>query len=105
MKALIGRMTRAGDNAGDVLGYVYGTSHVRVDPARPFPTVTHNSGGNLIHPSGERCLSVGELKAACSFPREFVVVGSRSAAIAQVGNSVMPLVMRAVASAVSRRIR
>ena len=56
-------------------------------------------GGGLIHPDEDRHLTTAELKRVASFPDEFEVLGSLRQQWAQVGNSVPPGMMRAVARA------
>lgn len=74
---------------------------LKLDPARPSPTIQAQPGPNVgpFHWENRR-LRVGELKRLFSFPDDFDLVGSRSSVQAQLGNSVAPL----LASQVIRRV-
>ncbi|MDJ0723769.1 MAG: DNA (cytosine-5-)-methyltransferase [Prochloraceae cyanobacterium] len=63
------------------------------------PTVTKQwiARAGLIHPSGKRYLSIEEIQRLCSFPDDFIFVGSFEDRLARMGNSVPPLLARAIA--------
>jgi DNA (cytosine-5)-methyltransferase 1 len=52
----------------------------------------------LLHPDDNRYLSTAELKRIASFPDDYQFVGSLEQHWARIGNSVPPLLMKAVAS-------
>jgi len=60
--------------------------------------------GGLMHPDEPRMLGVAELKRVASFPDGFAFAGDWLAAVHGIGNSVPPLLMRAVASHVRATI-
>lgn len=62
------------------------------------------SFSGIVHPDRERYLSLAEAKRIGAFPDEFVFEGGRSIGIAQIGNSVPPLFMRAIALYIRREI-
>ncbi len=70
---------------------------LKLDPARPSPTIQAQPGPNVgpFHWEGRR-LRVPELKRLFTFPDDFELVGSRRSVQAQVGNSVPPLLARQV---------
>ena len=73
---------------------------VRLDPEKPSPTILGDTGcttAGLVHPYEIRKLSIAEIKALASYPEEFVLVGSYRAKWARIGNSVPPLLMKAIA--------
>lgn len=79
-----------------------GTAHhkrfstVRLAWSKTSPTIM--SSGGQMHPDEPRELSLSEMKRLTSFPDEFQFAGSWNAAQARIGNSVPPLLMRAIAS-------
>lgn len=79
---------------------------VKVDPAKPAPTICKNVGGvgGLWHWSIRRRLSVEELKRLSSFPDQFVMEGTYTKQVERLGNSVPPLMMYAIADHVRREI-
>jgi site-specific DNA-cytosine methylase len=79
---------------------------IRPDPERPSPTILGDTGcttAGLVHPYEIRKLSIAEIKALASYPEEFQFVGSYRARWACVGNSVPPLLMRAIAEHIRYR--
>jgi DNA (cytosine-5)-methyltransferase 1 len=56
----------------------------------------------IVHPARERYLSTAEAKRIGSFPDDFVLTGPYQDKWASVGNSVPPLLMKAIAEHVSR---
>jgi site-specific DNA-cytosine methylase len=80
---------------------------IRVDPERPCPTIQKSIGGSttgLVHPWETRHLTISEIKALSSFPDPFRLEGRFSDKWARVGNSVPPLLMRAIALHVREKI-
>ncbi len=64
---------------------------LKLDPARPAPTIQAQPGPNVgpFHWENRR-LRIPELKRLFTFPDEFELVGSRRSVQAQIGNSVPP---------------
>lgn len=58
----------------------------------------------IIHPDGERYLSIQEMKRIGSFPDEFILIGDRKQKIARIGNSVPPLFMYHIAKHIRENI-
>ena len=73
---------------------------IRLDPEKPSPTILRGTGGTttgLIHPWHLRRLTIAEIKALASFPEQFQIQGSYREKWARIGNSVPPLLMKAIA--------
>jgi DNA (cytosine-5)-methyltransferase 1 len=77
------------------------SSCVKPHPDRPCPTLTKTQTGRgfatTVHPFEERALSIREAAMIGSYPSAFRFVGSYSEQWARIGNSVPPLLMRAIA--------
>jgi len=58
----------------------------------------------LLHPDENRYLSTAELKRLCSFPDSYQFAGSLEEHWARMGNSVPPLLMKAIASHIKTNI-
>ena len=101
---------KRGQSVADLNGGVKGYVAVKVNPDGPAPTVAKmpaswpNVYGSM-HWLERRKFTVPELKRLCSFPDEFVFLCGRFDASAQLGNSVMPFVMREIAGTVRRTLR
>lgn len=87
----------------------------RPHPERPCPTVTSQGAGgggsgapggvaSVIHPTEKRKFTIAELRRICSFPDDFVLTGTYAQQWERLGNSVPPLMMRAVAEALRDRV-
>ena len=76
---------------------------LKLDPARPSPTIQAQPGPNVgpFHWENRR-LRVPELRRLFTFPDDFEFVGSRRSVQAQVGNSVPPLLASKVAAEIAR---
>lgn len=78
------------------------TNIMKVNPARPCMTIpkSHNGRGwgTVVHPIRPRAISVSEGKTLTSFPPAFQMVGDYNDKFSRIGNSVPPLLMRAVAA-------
>ncbi len=74
---------------------------LKLDPARPSPTIQAHPGPNVgpFHWENRR-LRVPELKRLFTFPDAFEFVGTRASVQAQVGNSVPPRLAEQVAASV-----
>ena len=76
---------------------------VRLHWSRPSPTIRKNVGGAgfTLHPDTDRAIGLGEVARLQSFPDEYRWTGSTYRQVfARVGNSVPPLLMRAIATTV-----
>lgn len=97
-----------GGNAADVTPGKGYTSCRKPHPDRPCPTLMKTQTGRgfatISHWSERRALSVGEAKRIASFPDPFVLMGRYAEQWARVGNSVPPLLMRAIAAHVRAAI-
>jgi len=70
----------------------------------PSNTVTA-SGGNtstasVVHPTEKRKFTIAELKRICAFPDDFVLTGSYAQQWERLGNSVPPVMMLHISSAI-----
>ena len=75
---------------------------LKLDPARPSPTIQAQPGPNVgpFHWESRR-LRVAEIKRLFTFPDDFELVGNRSSIQAQLGNSVPPLLAERVIAQVA----
>ena len=80
---------------------------VRLDPEKPCPTIQksqpESSTTGLIHPYDVRHLTIGEIKLMSSFPEGFRLEGRFHEKWARIGNSVPPLLMKAIADCIRHR--
>jgi len=79
----------------------YNLEDVKAD--KPCPTVTIASPGNdLAVPNGptKRKFTIEEVKRICAFPDDFILIGSYAQQWERLGNSVPPLMMKAIAESV-----
>ncbi len=75
-------------------------SLVKLQLNKPSCTITKDAGNTstgLIHPYIIRKLTISEIKRLQSFPDEFCIIGNYHQKWSQVGNSVPPLMMMAIA--------
>jgi len=84
-------------------------SLVRPDPKEPCPTVTKIGGQSagvacVTHPTEKRKFTIPELRRIMSFPDDFEQSGSYANQWAVLGNAVPPLMMRAVAETIAKKI-
>jgi site-specific DNA-cytosine methylase len=81
---------------------------VRLDPEKPCPTIQksspQSSTSGLIHPYEIRHLTISEIKLMSSFPESFRMEGSFVEKWARIGNSVPPLLMKAIADNIRRNV-
>jgi len=76
-------------------------SLVKVDPSKPSPTVDTSAKRAIVcHPTEKRKFTIAELKRICSFPDDFILTGSYAQQWERLGNSVPPLMMRAIAETI-----
>lgn len=66
---------------------------------KPSPTIcTHEA--TWLHPDKPRNFAIDELKRICAFPDDFILVGSYAEQAGRLGNSVPPVMMYHIASAI-----
>lgn len=89
-----------GKNASYVVGSGF-NNVVKPHPSRPAPTVTSKGTdqgyATMVHPTKPRALTIAEAKRLHSFPEDFQLIGSYQQQWARIGNSVPPLMAKAVA--------
>ena len=75
---------------------------LKLDPARPSPTIQAQPGPNVgpFHWENRR-LRVPELRRLFTFPDDFELMGRRASVQSQIGNSVPPLLAQRVAEQVA----
>ena len=97
---------RVGSSETHITGQ--GFNAVKFDPRKPARTIRRNDGNlgmhGAMHWSECRRFSLPEFKRFGSFPDEFRFAGGFEEGIRQVGNSVPPLFMRAIAKHICCRI-
>ena len=67
----------------------------------PLPTITTKDRFALVDGAGLRMLQPHELRAAQGFPESYVLCGTKSDAVKQIGNSVSPPVAAAITRAIA----
>ncbi len=105
LQAKIWEKTHPGESfqkSGKQLGYKGGFSKIRANGRRPSPTIT--TAPDVFHPVEKRKFSIAEVKRLCSFPDDFVLVGSYAQQWERLGNSVPPVMMFHLASAIRDRV-
>lgn len=77
-------------------------------PNVPNPTVmasgANKQGGYLREGEKKRSFTIAELRRICAFPDDFVLLGSYAQQWERLGNSVPPLMMRAVAETIRDQV-
>lgn len=86
------------DQAGKQFGYRGGFSKIRVNGRQPSPTIT--TAPDVFHPVEKRKFTIAEVKRLCSFPDDFILIGSYGQQWERLGNSVPPVMMFHLASAI-----
>jgi DNA (cytosine-5)-methyltransferase 1 len=90
-------------------------SLVRPDADQPCPTITASAAGGedsgspgstaaVTHPTEKRKFTIAEVKALCGFPPDFVLLGTYGQQWERCGNSVPPLMMKALAEVLRDRV-
>ena len=79
--------------------YEFRRAHLR-SADRPMPTVMTAPRGEVRVDGASRQLTIAELKRVCSFPDDFLIEGPIAKQWRRLGNSVPPLMARAIATAV-----
>lgn len=75
-------------NPGDRIYKNYSSSHVRLHPERPCPTVKENHGGVFLHYEKDRALTPRELARLQDFDDDFIFEGVKRDILKQIGNAV-----------------
>jgi DNA (cytosine-5)-methyltransferase 1 len=72
----------------------------------PSPAIMAGTAGNLWMqgPTEKRKFTINELKRICAFPDDFILCGSYAQQWERLGNSVPPLMMKAIASTIRDEI-
>jgi DNA (cytosine-5)-methyltransferase 1 len=83
-------------------------SLVKVDRNKPSPAILASHGNpstaSPVHPVERRKFTIAEVKRICSFPDDFILTGSYSQQWERLGNSVPPLMMKAIAETVRDQV-
>lgn len=84
-------------------------SCIKADPEKPCPTLMASSGhfpsaAQPLHPTVKRKFTINEVKRICSFPDDFILKGSFAQQWERLGNSVPPLMMKAIAETIRDKI-
>ena len=82
---------------------------LEVNPDAPCGTVTTASPGNdlavpIAGRTEKRKFTIAELKRICAFPDDFVLLGSYAQQWERLGNSVPPVMMRAIAETIRDQV-
>jgi DNA (cytosine-5)-methyltransferase 1 len=97
---------RIGSSESHITGQ--GFNAVKFDPQKPARTVRRNDGNLGMHGAMHWCecrrFSLPEFKRFGSFPDDFLFAGAFEEGIRQIGNSVPPLFMRAIARHIREKI-
>jgi len=75
---------------------------IKLDENKPSPTILKTR--NIMHYNQCRYLTINEVKRLCSYPDNFKLIGSKTNQWARLGNSVMPLQMKAIANTIKNKI-
>lgn len=105
---------KPGQSVQDIHPKNFGFNIIKLDNSKPSPTITktHTPAVGLLHPSEDRFVSIPELKRLSSFPDDFMFPNNtaksdnqnRSAHWSRIGNSVPPLLMKAIATHIRSNI-
>ncbi len=83
----------------------FSSCYSRLEADRPSTTITvnfvHPASNRCIHPSQDRALTIREGARLQSFPDRFVLHGTSSQIVKQIGNAVPPQLGEAIARAIS----
>ena len=107
-KAIHLKKVKMGENmSAYVKNKYFGTQ--RLHPNKPCPTITKTFGTGqygdfLAHFESDRAITISELKRIASFPDDFKFVGKFEQQWARIGNSVPPLMTKAIAETIRDEI-
>lgn len=96
-------------NVVSIIPDVIGTRSDRRNPWMPLSagvcTITKTEFDGIFKTrTGTRSATIEEIKKICSFPDNWVLIGSRSQKWARLGNAVMPKFMQAIAETIRKEI-
>lgn len=77
----------------------------RLRPDQPSKAITGGAGGELIHPSQNRFLTLRECARLQTFPDDFVFHGTKTERALLIGNAVPPNLAEAVARSLARDLQ
>lgn len=101
-------LMQPGQKRTQAVGGNIGFSCIKIDPRKPCRTIPKNdmniSCHGLMHWRERRRFTTAEYARLSSFPAQFQFAGSWKDAVGQMGNSVPPLFMRAIANHVRSEI-
>jgi DNA (cytosine-5)-methyltransferase 1 len=79
--------------------------HAASTAEKPMPTVQAGRPKQVVQPGlSRRKFTIAELKRVCAFPDDFVLVGTYAQQWERLGNSVPPVMMRHVATAIRNEV-
>lgn len=80
----------------------------KIDRNKPSYTITHTAGyvgaAGVVHHLEKRKLTIDEVRILCSFPKDFILIGTYQQKWERLGRSVPPLMMKAIAEAIRKGI-
>ena len=82
----------------------YSDAWWRLIPDKPARTVKENHGGVFVHYKFDRVCTPRELAALQSFDDNFTFRGNKSSILKQIGNAVPPLMAKAIALEIKKKI-
>lgn len=85
----------------EMVGY---NDHQMISAEKPMQSVIAGRSVDVLAESIKRKFTIAEVMALCSFPSDYALTGSYSQQWARLGNSVPPLMMRAVAESLRDRV-
>lgn len=79
---------------------------VKLHLNKPCCTINKNTTGTgtILHPTEKRTITIEECKRLCSFPDEYILIGSNKEQWARLGNAVMPKMMYHIAKNIKDNI-
>ncbi len=81
----------------------FGSAGAAAHPDQPPPPVL-TPNNSVVEPTQKRKFTIAECKRICAFPDDYVLIGTYSKQWERLGNSVPPLLMKAIAETVRDRI-
>ena len=100
---------RAVHNTGGDPKYSAGDITDRPSPAITVGSISRDGGGssnhfNVVDATARRKFTIAELKRICAFPDDFILTGTYAQQWERLGNSVPPLMMRAIAETIRDKV-
>lgn len=105
--AKIAAKLRQGESASKYHPKKHFFSTYRLHAKKPSPTIIktfHSSQIFVFHPTLNQSISIAECKRLCSFPDDFKMIGTFVNKWARLGNSVPPLLIKAIAEHLKKTI-